>query len=57
MGQSSKHASLLPWIHPLALAAALNLDFLCIHPFRGSNADRDGSLWFTRPLAMLSIPG
>ncbi len=25
------------WIHPLALAAALNLDFLCIHPFRDGN--------------------
>ena len=25
------------WIHPLALAAAFNLDFLCIHPFRDGN--------------------
>jgi Fic family protein len=25
------------WIQPLALAAALNLDFLCIHPFRDGN--------------------
>jgi Fic family protein len=25
------------WIHPLVLAAALNLDFLCIHPFRDGN--------------------
>ena len=25
------------WIHPLALVAALNLDFLCIHPFRDGN--------------------
>jgi Fic family protein len=25
------------WIPPLALAAALNLDFLCIHPFRDGN--------------------
>lgn len=25
------------WIHPLALATALNLDFLCIHPFRDGN--------------------
>ena len=25
------------WVHPLILAAALNLDFLCIHPFRDSN--------------------
>jgi len=25
------------WVHPLALAAALNLDFLCIHPFRDGN--------------------
>jgi Fic family protein len=25
------------WIHPLILAAALNLDFLCIHPFRDGN--------------------
>jgi Fic family protein len=25
------------WLPPLALAAALNLDFLCIHPFRDGN--------------------
>jgi len=25
------------WVHPLLLAAALNLDFLCIHPFRDGN--------------------
>jgi len=25
------------WVHPLTLAAALNLDFLCIHPFRDGN--------------------
>lgn len=25
------------WIHPLILLAALNLDFLCIHPFRDGN--------------------
>src|SRR6266852_2208368 len=25
------------WVHPLFLAAALNLDFLCIHPFRDGN--------------------
>ncbi|HEX5218688.1 MAG TPA: Fic family protein [Verrucomicrobiae bacterium] len=25
------------WIHPLVLVAALNLDFLCIHPFRDGN--------------------
>jgi Fic family protein len=25
------------WIHSLALATALNLDFLCIHPFRDGN--------------------
>jgi len=25
------------WVHPLILAAALNLDFLCIHPFRDGN--------------------
>jgi Fic family protein len=25
------------WVHPLVLAAALNLDFLCIHPFRDGN--------------------
>src|SRR5437016_8017696 len=25
------------WIHPLILAGALNLDFLCIHPFRDGN--------------------
>jgi Fic family protein len=25
------------WVHPLALAAALSLDFLCIHPFRDGN--------------------
>jgi len=25
------------WIHPPALAAALNLDFLCVHPFRDGN--------------------
>jgi Fic family protein len=25
------------WVHPFALAAALNLDFLCIHPFRDGN--------------------
>jgi Fic family protein len=25
------------WMHPLVLAAALNLDFLCIHPFRDGN--------------------
>lgn len=25
------------WIHPLILLGALNLDFLCIHPFRDGN--------------------
>jgi Fic family protein len=25
------------WVHPLLLLAALNLDFLCIHPFRDGN--------------------
>jgi Fic family protein len=25
------------WLHPLVLTAALNLDFLCIHPFRDGN--------------------
>ncbi len=25
------------WVHPLILAGALNLDFLCIHPFRDGN--------------------
>lgn len=25
------------WVHPLVLAASLNLDFLCIHPFRDGN--------------------
>jgi Fic family protein len=25
------------WVHPFALAAALNLDFLCVHPFRDGN--------------------
>jgi len=25
------------WVHPLVLAAALTLDFLCIHPFRDGN--------------------
>jgi Fic family protein len=25
------------WVHPVVLAAALNLDFLCIHPFRDGN--------------------
>jgi len=25
------------WIHPIILLAALNLDFLCIHPFRDGN--------------------
>jgi Fic family protein len=25
------------WVHPLVLAAALNLDFLCIHPFHDGN--------------------
>jgi len=25
------------WVHPLILLAALNLDFLCIHPFRDGN--------------------
>ncbi|HAF15908.1 MAG TPA: Fic family protein [Blastocatellia bacterium] len=25
------------WVHPFALVAALNLDFLCIHPFRDGN--------------------
>ena len=25
------------WVHPLILATALNLDFLCIHPFRDGN--------------------
>lgn len=25
------------WVHPLVLIAALNLDFLCIHPFRDGN--------------------
>src|SRR5439155_18692497 len=25
------------WVHPFMLAAAFNLDFLCIHPFRDGN--------------------
>jgi Fic family protein len=25
------------WVHPIILATALNLDFLCIHPFRDGN--------------------
>lgn len=25
------------WVHPLVLVAALNLDFLCVHPFRDGN--------------------
>ncbi|MBI1992140.1 MAG: Fic family protein [Candidatus Omnitrophica bacterium] len=25
------------WVHPLVLLAALNLDFLCVHPFRDGN--------------------
>lgn len=25
------------WVHPLILVATLNLDFLCIHPFRDGN--------------------
>ncbi len=25
------------WVHPLVLTSALNLDFLCIHPFRDGN--------------------
>lgn len=25
------------WVHPLIMAASLNLDFLCIHPFRDGN--------------------
>src|SRR5271169_4923902 len=25
------------WVHPLVLTVALNLDFLCIHPFRDGN--------------------
>lgn len=25
------------WVHPFVLAAAINLDFLCIHPFRDGN--------------------
>jgi Fic family protein len=25
------------WVHPFVLATALNLDFLCIHPFRDGN--------------------
>jgi Fic family protein len=25
------------WVHPIILVAALNLDFLCIHPFRDGN--------------------
>jgi len=25
------------WVHPLILLAAMNLDFLCIHPFRDGN--------------------
>ncbi len=25
------------WVHPLILTAALNLDFLCLHPFRDGN--------------------
>jgi Fic family protein len=25
------------WVHPFVLAGALNLDFLCIHPFRDGN--------------------
>src|SRR5436309_16037038 len=25
------------WVHPFVLTAALNLDFLCIHPFRDGN--------------------
>ncbi len=37
------------WIHPLLLLGALNLDFLCIHPFR------DGNGRVSRLLLLLSL--
>lgn len=37
------------WVHPLILLAALNLDFLCIHPFR------DGNGRVSRLLFLLSL--
>ncbi|MEI7634600.1 MAG: Fic family protein [bacterium] len=37
------------WIHPLVLAAAINFDFLCIHPFR------DGNGRVSRLLLLLSL--
>jgi len=37
------------WVDPLILAAALNLDFLCIHPFR------DGNGRVSRLLFMLAV--
>jgi Fic family protein len=39
------------WIHPLALVTALNLDFLCIHPFRDGNG-RVSRLLFLRLLPL-----
>ena len=37
------------WMHPLILVGALNLDFLCIHPFR------DGNGRVSRLLLLLSL--
>ncbi len=32
-----RHGLREKWVHPLVLLAALNFDFLCIHPFRDGN--------------------
>lgn len=37
MVESWKRGMRERWVHPLVLATALNLDFLCIHPFRDGN--------------------
>jgi Fic family protein len=37
------------WVPPLVLAAALNLDFLCIHPFRDGNGRASRLLFLLTP--------
>ena len=40
------------WVHPLIALAGMNLDFLCIHPFRDGNG-RVSRYWSNQPLPRL----
>ena len=45
------------WLHPFVLVAALNFDFLCIHPFRDGNGRVSRLLFFARLLPLRADGG